>query len=335
MLLLASCVGLAWSWSTRTVGGVRTRSAPAVAAAAAGLAADAAMAADATDAAEYLWRGEVPLPGAECQERLVGASPGVALRVLRWSPTDSAAAGRRPLVFVAGWGSVFEGWRPLLTTWASRRPIIYIETREKKSAEFDFRPNVADFAMARHADDIAAVLAAIGVAPSTVDWFSSSLGATLLLDGFQRGTLDGRASVMLAPNPAFNFPLWARYVLRLPLPRRVYARLQPLGMWAVRRKTKEPAQRARYERSLAAQDLERLVLSMKANLQYTLPAACDAVAMPCAVLAASSDTLHGMEQVASVVERLPNATLIEVPSNQYAHEADVLADVEPFYEAVG
>ena len=53
------------------------------------------------------------------------------------------------------------------------------------------------------------------------------------------------------------------------------------------------------------------------------------------VLAASSDTLHGMEQVASVVERLPNATLIEVPSNQYAHEADVLADVEPFYEAVG
>ena len=163
--------------------------------------------------------------------------------------------------------------------------------------------------MARHGDDLAAVLAQLKIDPATVDWFSSSLGATLLLDAFVAGKLTGRSSVMLAPNPSFSFPFWSRPILRIPLPRWVYARLRSLGMWVVRRKTKEPAQRARYERSLASQDLERLVLSMKANLNYELPADCSAVRMPCAVLAAATDTLHGMDTVQSVVERLPDAVL--------------------------
>ena len=38
---------------------------------------------------------------------------------------------------VPGWGSVFEGWRPLITEWSQRRKIIYVETREKASARFD------------------------------------------------------------------------------------------------------------------------------------------------------------------------------------------------------
>jgi hypothetical protein len=38
-----------------------------------------------------------------------------------------------------------------------------------------------------------------------------------------------------------------------------------------------------------------------------------------------------MDKVESVVRRLPNAALIEVPSNQYAHEADVLKEIEEFH----
>ncbi|GIT75206.1 MAG: hypothetical protein Ct9H300mP30_2680 [Methanobacteriota archaeon] len=33
-------------------------------------------------------------------------------------------------------------------------------------------------------------------------------------------------------------------------------------------------------------------------------------------MTASSDTLHGMDKVLDIVDRLPNAVLIEVPSNQ-------------------
>lgn len=284
---------------------------------------------DQTDT-DTAWNGVIELPGTTASQIVLRTTPDVSVRVLRWMP-DADPTDSRPVVVVAGWGSIFDGWRPLVAEWAKKRQIIYIETREKKSARFDRRPRVSDFEMANHGDDIARALALLGIKSNEVDWFSSSLGATLLLDAFQAGTLSGRSSVMLAPNPSFSFPFWARPILRLPFPRFVYAGLRWLGMWVVRRKTKEPAQRARYERSLASQDLERLVLSMKANLNYKLPEDCRNVDMPCAVLAASSDTLHGMDMVSSVVDRLPDATLIEVPSNQYAHEADVLSQIDGFY----
>ena len=281
--------------------------------------------------------GVVELPGTLAEEHFVPTEDeDVTLRVLRWSPIGVPnSASQRPVIFVAGWGSIFEGWRPLVQEWAQRRPIVYIETREKQSAEWRRRLRPKDFAMARHGEDIRSVLHHLQIEAKEVLWFSSSLGATLLLDAFQAGTLpNGRSSVMLAPNPSFAFPAWARPILRIPLPRFVYARLRSLGMWVVRRKTQEPAQRARYERSLASQDLERLVLSMKANLDYQLPADCSRVTMPCAVLAATTDTLHGMDKIGSVVERLPNAKLMEVPTNQYAHEAAVLAQIEPFLAAM-
>jgi hypothetical protein len=41
-----------------------------------------------------------------------------------------------------------------------------------------------------------------------------------------------------------------------------------------------------------------------------------------------------MDKVTSVVDRLPDAVLVQVPSNQYAHEADVLAEIEEFHAAV-
>lgn len=277
--------------------------------------------------------GAIALEGTIEDERIVQTSDDLSLRVLRWKPTKAGPV-QSPVVVVAGWGSIFDGWRPLIATWATRREIVYIETREKQSALWRRRLRVSDFTMSQHGSDIAAALKKMQIDPSTVDWFSSSLGATLLIDAFQAGTLTGRSSVMLAPNPSFAFPFWARPILRIPFPRFVYARLRSLGMWVVRRKTKEPAQRARYERSLASQDLERLVLSMKANLGYTLPEDCSRVQMPCLCLAAESDTLHGADKIESVVQRLPNAKMITVPTNQYAHEADVLEQIEPFLASV-
>ena len=50
---------------------------------------------------------------------------------------------------------------------------------------------------------------------------------------------------------------------------------------------------------------------------------------------APSDTLHDMEKVLDIVDRLPDAVHIEVPSNQYAHEAGVLVEIEEFQSSAG
>ena len=284
---------------------------------------------------EEMWSGAPHLPGANAEELFVEVAPNISVRVLRWVPADSSVASLDPTVVVPGWGSVFEGWRPLLTEWVSRRPIVYIETREKKSARITRKVRREDFEMRHHGHDVAAVLGKLGIDSAEVDWFSSSLGATLLIDAYQNDVLAGRSSILLAPNPDFEFPLWARILLKMPLPKFIHPALVRFAVWIVERRTKEEGQRIRYRRALLSQDLERLLLSSRANIRYSLPQDLSNASVPCAVMTASSDTLHGMDKVLDIVDRLPNAVLIEVPSNQYAHEADVLAEIEEFQSSIG
>ena len=282
-----------------------------------------------------MWSGAPHLLGANAEEFFVEVAPNISIRVLRWVPADSSASSLDPAVVVPGWGSVFEGWRPLLTEWVSRRPIVYIETREKKSARITRKVGREDFEMRHHGHDVAAVLGKLGIDSAEVDWFSSSLGATLLIDAYQNDVLAGRSSILLAPNPDFEFPLWARILLKMPLPKFIHPALVRFAVWIVERRTKEEGQRIRYRRALMSQDLERLLLSSRANIRYSLPQDLSSASVPCAVMTASSDTLHGMDKVLDIVDRLPNAVLIEVPSNQYAHEADVLAEIEEFQSSIG
>ena len=284
---------------------------------------------------EEMWSGAPHLLGANAEEFFVEVAPNISIRVLRWVPADSSASSLVPAVVVPGWGSVFEGWRPLLTEWVSRRPIVYIETREKKSARITRKVRRDDFEMRHHGHDVAAVLGKLGIDSAEVDWFSSSLGATLLIDAYQNDVLAGRSSILLAPNPDFEFPLWARILLKMPLPKFIHPALVRFAVWIVERRTKEEGQRIRYRRALLSQDLERLLLSSRANIRYSLPQDLSSASVPCAVMTASSDTLHGMDKVLDIVDRLPNAVLIEVPSNQYAHEADVLAEIEEFQSSIG
>ena len=274
------------------------------------------------------------LQGADVEERLIEVEDGISLRVIIWTPKNKSEESSGYVAIVPGWGSVFEGWRPLISEWVKTRKIIYIETREKASAKIERRITKSDFTMERHGEDMAAVLEKLEINGSEVDWFSSSLGSTLLIDAYSRGALDGRSSILLAPNPDFPFPMWAKFLINFPLPMLVYRRLVKFVAWVVDRRTKEPGQKIRYRRALLAQNVQRMVLSARSNIGYKLPDDLSSINVNCAVMTASSDTLHGFEKVKQVVESMVNCEMIEVPSNQYAHESGVLKEIREFHSSV-
>jgi pimeloyl-ACP methyl ester carboxylesterase len=278
------------------------------------------------------WTGAPAIEGASSREMWVDSSARVSLRVMEWTP--DSPSNETPVVFVPGWGSVFEGWKPLIEEWARHRRIVYIETREKGSSRIKGRISKRDFTVDRLNSDIAEVLGSMGIESKEVDWFSSSLGSTLLVDAFQKGILSGRTSILLAPNHDFIFPIWARFLMKIPLPRWMHPRLMRVAIWAVDRKVKEEGQRIRYRRALLSQDLGKMLLSARFLMGYSLPIDLSSISVPCAIMTASSDKLHGMEKVLSIVERIPGALMIEVPSNQYAHEADVLKEIRQFQSSV-
>ncbi len=282
---------------------------------------------------EKHWEGVPKLPYCKGNEQWIRVSEDVSLRVFIWKPNNDSLRNLSPIVMVPGWGSVFEGWRPLLSEWTGKRPIIYIETREKSSAIFDKKMTVDDFQMERFTNDIAEIIKFLDL-KNNFDFFSSSLGSTILIDGLQSKKIQGRSSIFLAPNERFKFPLWARILIKMPFPSFSLKWLINTAIWGVERRVKEEGQKIRYRRTLLSQNFERIRLSARYLMKYSLPDELAEIKIPCAIITADSDKLHGLEDIKSIIDRIPNAKMIQVPSNQYAHEPDVLREIEEFYESI-
>ena len=100
------------------------------------------------------------------------------------------------------------------------------------------------------------------------------------------------------------------------------------------KRQKEEGQKVRYRRALLAQDVPRMLLSARWNLRYSLPEDLSGIEIPCAVMTASSDTLHDFGKVQRIADSIPNCEMIEVPSNQYAHEPEVLREIQKFHSSI-
>ena len=196
------------------------------------------------------WKGVEELPHSECSEEWVPVSDSVSLRVLTWTPNDKSLHQLEPIVMIPGWGSLFEGWKPLVKGWVARRQLVYIETREKPSARFQKkRLSAKDFTIERFSKDIVEVLAHYNL-KKEFHLFSSSLGSTVLIDSLQRHEVDALSSLFVAPNEHFKLPLWSRIIIKLPLPIIVLKLMRSITLRAIETKVKEEGQRIRYRRAL-------------------------------------------------------------------------------------
>jgi len=262
-------------------------------------------------------------PDCHIEARHVSASDGYQLRVYSFTPKQ--ANNLPPVVFIPGWTSVMDGWAPLLSSWAEKRTIHYIETREKRSAIVPKKLRVRDFEMLRHAEDLSEVVSELNL-DSNVLWFGSSLGATVILHGMMDGLLEGDSAFLIAPNSQFRFPTWM--VPLTAAPWWCYSPLIRIGLPYLKWRLKEPKQYIRYKRTLTQAHLLRLKRSLQANRRYDLPTHFDRIDAKVAICVAASDTLHTGTDSHGIADALPNGSLVEVPSNQYAHEANLIADID-------
>ena len=260
---------------------------------------------------------------------------GVELKVMEWWPDRT---GQPPLYFVAGWVSVVEGWRPLLEVLVRRRPVVYIETREKRSARIDRRRmRVEEFSVERLAEDLCAVARALGADRSSAIWFGSSMGSTAILESLKGGRLPARAAFLVGPNAEFHFPRWSLPLLRVPAGS--YSVAKHFVIWYLRHfrvdVRREPDQMRRYERTLNAAEPLRLKLSARAVVGYSLWPELGTVTVPVAIAYASSDVLHHEGEAKSIVATLPAGLAVECPSNTYMHRAEVARDIDEFIAGLG
>jgi pimeloyl-ACP methyl ester carboxylesterase len=269
------------------------------------------------------------------EERWLAVDDGVEVRVLHWWPRGTP--DREPLVFVAGWVSVVEGWLPVLRELVRSRQVLYIETREKRTARIERRRmRVDEFTVERLGSDLISAGRLLGAPEEGTVWFGSSMGSNAILEALKRGRLAAKAAFLVGPNAAFRVPPWGRPILYLPA--WLYHPIKYFVFWYLRHfrvdARSEPEQMQRYVRTLRAAHPLRLKLSARAILDYQVWPDLDTIGTPVAIAYAASDTLHSEQEVRQIVAAMPRGRTVECPTNHYMHDAPIVEDLDQFIREI-
>ena len=270
--------------------------------------------------------------GVRFSEDWIEVEEGVRLRCYRWRP--EVANGVSPVFFVAGWISLVRGWSALLRELVRFRPVVYLETREKRSAEIAPRlMKPSSFSIPKLADDLVRSTEMLGLDDDRTVFFGSSMGSNAILEALKHSRLPARAAFLVGPNAEFYFPAWGKVAIRV-VPAWLIERLKGFVIWYIRKfrvdAQSDPEQMARYVRTISAADSLRLKLSARAVQGYSVLPGLDSIAAPVAIAYADSDTLHDEREVQRIVDGIPRGTAVSCPSNTYMHDADVARDLETY-----
>ena len=272
---------------------------------------------------------------ANFQELYIEAEDGVELRVFHWEPKEPASDD--PFVFVAGWVSIVAGWADFLRAMSKKRPVFYVETREKTSALIrQRRLRSTDFDMHRLARDLMNICARLPVETARTVIAGRSFGATAILEALKHGALKVRGAFLIGPNSEFKAPPVLGKVVYLPA--FLYHGFKYILLWYLRTfrvdVKKEPEQMARYDQTLRTANPRRLQLSAISALKYSVWKDLETIEVPVGMAYASSDKLHGVANIERMVEAIPQASEFSCESNIYMHSAGLMNDVEAFIDSL-
>ncbi len=272
------------------------------------------------------------LQNVEFSQTYVEAEDDVQLQLWTWIPKGKN--DEIPLLFLPGWVSVIGGWQDLLKAVLEKRPVTYLETKEKHSARIGHRVGVEDYRLERLAEGL---LRAVGSLPFPIEntiVSGSSYGATIALEAMKHGRLKPKGAFLVGVNTEFHGPL--AFHLLVQCPAWIYHPSKYFVLWYLRHfmvnTKKEPEQMRRYEETLLKAIPERVKYSVKAALPYTVWQDVETVSAPVGIAFSDSDTLHTPENIERLLKTLPHGIEVRCPSNKYMHSAALADDLETFIE---
>lgn len=258
--------------------------------------------------------------GTAISEYYFMTSDGVALRVIDFVP-PGIGISQPVVIFVAGWISHISGWQEVLKEITPRYRTLYLETREKISARLPAEAAV-DFSIDRMRMDLSEFVLAKVPADRPFCFVGSSLGSTIILEYLIEKNRQPFDAYLIAPNCEFRFPLWF-VVAVLILPLSLYPLMKSVLKWYLRNfrldKQREPEQVKKYEGTIDAAEPKRLKASALALRGYSLWHNLPNITSPVMVIAATTDILHSVSEIQTMVDLLPCGRLEIMASNRETH----------------
>ena len=246
-------------------------------------------------------------------------SDGVVLTLFDFKRIDDC---QKPvLLFVAGWLSDLSGWHDVLDEITPHFRVLYLESREKRSAVLPPGP-LPRFDIDRMADDIAEVVTARIPRETPLYVAGSSLGSTALIRAMSQKRIAPVAAFLISPVTTFRFPGWGDFIIRFFPPSFFTIIRYPIVWYLVHFRVdrkKEPEQVQKYTKTVMGAEPRRLKANAGALSGHAVWGDLEGVESPVVIIGAASDKLHGMEEITRMVEKIPDARMEVMGSNKETH----------------
>ena len=248
----------------------------------------------------------------------------VEIKIFDFEP-DNPDPEKPIIVFVAGWISLINGWKDVLSTLAPKYRILYVETREKRSAKF---PNMKtiDLSIEQMSRDIDALVGEMVPKGQPFYFAGSSMGATVILDYLAIKKRQPVNSFLVSPICDFPFPGWILLIIKF-FPAKLYAVIRPvlkayLSYFRLDMKN-EPGQVKKYCETIDAAEPVRLKANAYAIRNYSLWKKLSDIKSPVVIIGAKTDNLHGIDIMEKMIKIMPLSSLEMMESNKETHSAKV------------
>jgi pimeloyl-ACP methyl ester carboxylesterase len=269
-------------------------------------------------------------PGTTVEESRVPISEWVDLRLVTFTPDRQDC--RPPVLFVAGWVSLIEGWTEVLKEMTKDHPVYYIETREKISSVTRSR---VKFNVNAIGEDIVQLTEILRLKNNGYVLFGSSLGATVILDCFPHLKRRPLCLILIAPNAEFRIPLFWKGVIHAFYPQ-FYFILKPVIKWYLKKfrlnVQSDHAQYEKYCRALDAADPEKLKKAAIAFSKYQVWDKLQYVEAPTLILGGSKDKLHEPDSLKRMINLIPKAEYADLETNRRTHTAEAVQVMDRFID---
>ena len=195
----------------------------------------------------------------------------------------------------------------ILSTLAPKYRILYVETREKRSAKL---PNMKtiDLSIEQMSRDIDALVSEMVPKGQPFYFAGSSMGATVILDYLATKKRQSVNSFLVSPICDFPFPGWILFIIKF-IPAILYTVIRPilkayLSYFRLDMRN-EPGQVKKYCGTIDAAEPARLKANAYAIRNYSLWKKLSDIKSSVVIIGAKTDNLHGIDIMEKMVKLMP------------------------------
>ncbi len=269
-------------------------------------------------------------PGTTYHEEMIATTDQVSIRLITFSGPPQR---KKPdIVFVAGWVSLIDGWREILTELTREYRIFYIETREKISSHVG---KGVDYDVGAIGDDVVSVIEHLDLKKEQYFLVGSSLGATAIIDCYQKIHEQPKCLILVGPNAEFRVPLTWKIIVKSFYPG-LYKLLKPSVLWYLRtfrlNIDTDYGQYEKYSRALNSADPWKLRRAVLALAKYQIWEVLATITCPVLIIGASKDKLHEPENLKRIVDLLPHGEYVDMETNKQTHSKAMTIHLNNFLD---